>query len=272
MHSPLLCLLTLLSLGVVSAAHGDLCASLDRSDISPSSQRTSDRHSRPQQPLSHLPKDTICELDMQAAARRIGVIVGSSRRGGNGAGIGAWVSQQIQREADAFGVPFNVVTVDPRASPHPFGPVTDGSRLPAQVTNSEDYSSPAIREWSKFVKGCSAFAIVSPEYNGGYPGELKNSIDHLYHEWANKPVLLLTYGSGGGLRVSAQLQTILTSIKMQVLDKPLAVKIPPGYISGPDRVQANSTTFPEFLTEYEPQVTKAVQDMARKLLTPPESS
>ncbi|KAI0695180.1 NADPH-dependent FMN reductase, partial [Cytidiella melzeri] len=128
---------------------------------------------------------------------RVAVIIGSSRQGGNGAGIAAWTSRLLQHHLDASGVPSDVVTVDPRVSPHPFGPVVDGSRFPGQIANPDDYGSPAIRDWSRFISSCSAFAIVSPEYNGGYPGELKNSIDHLYHEWSHKPVLLLTYGGGG---------------------------------------------------------------------------
>jgi NAD(P)H-dependent FMN reductase len=208
---------------------------------------------------------------MQAAVRRIGVIVGSSRKNGNGAGIAAWVSHQIQREVAASGLPFEVVTADPTVAPHPLGPVSDGSYFPAYVKNSEDYPSPAIQEWSRFVKGCSAFAIVSPEYNGGYPGELKNSIDHLFNEWTKKPVLLLTYGTQGGLRVSTQLQAVLTAITMQV-EEPVTVKLPEDFVRGSIRVQADGTTFPEFLTEYEPQVTKAVQEIAKKVLAPPESS
>ena len=204
---------------------------------------------------------------MQAATRRIGVIVGSSRHGGNGAGIAAWVANNLQKQLKASSVPADVVTVDPRVSPHPFGPIIEGHRIPAQIVNAEDYGTPALQEWSKFVSSCSAFAVVSPEYNGGYPGELKNSLDHLYHEWANKPVILLTYGSGGGLRVSDQLKTILTSLKLEVID-PVAVTIPRTFISGSDRVSTNSTEFPEFLKEFEPQVTKAVRDLAGKLSKP----
>ncbi|KAI0094841.1 flavoprotein-like protein [Irpex rosettiformis] len=205
------------------------------------------------------------------AARRIGVIVGSSRKGGNGAGIAAWVANNLKKQLTASRVAADIVTVDPRVSPHPFGPVVEGHRIPAQITSSEDYGTLVLQEWSKFVSSCAAFAVVSPEYNGGYPGELKNSLDHLYHEWANKPVILLTYGSGGGLRVSDQLKTILTSLKLEVLD-PVAVRVPRTFIAGPDRVSTNSTETPEFLNEFEPQVTKAVQDLAKLLTSAPETS
>jgi NAD(P)H-dependent FMN reductase len=39
------------------------------------------------------------------------------------------------------------------------------------------------------------FVIVTPEYNRGYPGTLKNLLDHLYDEWGRKPFGLV--GAGG---------------------------------------------------------------------------
>ena len=67
--------------------------------------------------------------------------------------------------------------------------------------------------------------------------------------------------------MSDQLKTILTSLKLEVID-PVAVTIPRTFISGSDRVSTNSTEFPEFLKEFEPQVTKAVRDLAGKLSKP----
>lgn len=203
------------------------------------------------------------------AARRIGVLVGSSRQGGNGAGIAYWLSTVLKRQLDASGEKVEVITVDPAAPPRPYGPVLDGTKLPAQVTSPSGYSSPAVQEWSKFVSSCHGFAVVSPEYNGGYPGELKNSIDHLYSEWTNKPVLLLTYGGGGGTRAAAQLETVLTAVKLQLLENPVSMKLPREFISGESRVQPNDDNFPQFLSEYEGPVTRAGHQLAQKLFSSP---
>ncbi|KAI0348577.1 hypothetical protein BDW22DRAFT_1386071 [Trametopsis cervina] len=205
---------------------------------------------------------------MQTTTHRVAVIVGSARNGGNGAGLAAWLANVAERQFNASGAAIELVTVDPQEHPEPFGPVLDGSRFPGQVKNPDDYISPAIGEWSRFISSCSALAIVSPEYNGGYPGQLKNSIDQLYHEWSNKPTLLLTYGSGGGLRAQAQLQSILQSVKLQVLADPVAVKLPPSFIGGKDRVLSTGGQFPEFLSAHEPGVTKALLELSERLLNP----
>jgi NAD(P)H-dependent FMN reductase len=49
------------------------------------------------------------------------------------------------------------------------------------------------------------YVLVSPEYNNGMPGGVKNAIDYLYNEWIGKPALIITYGILGGLKSSEQL-------------------------------------------------------------------
>lgn len=202
------------------------------------------------------------------AVQRIGVIVGSSRQGGNGAGIAQWLSSTIHRQINSSGQPVEVITVDPATAPLPLGPVIEGTRFPAQITNAADYASPAVQEWSKFVSSCAGLAIVSPEYNSGYPGELKNALDHLFHEWAGKPVLLLTYGAGGGMKASTQLQVVLPALKMRMLEDQVAIKLPPSYIAGTDRVRAGSEDWPMFLKEYEVEMASAVEQLAKSLVSP----
>lgn len=196
------------------------------------------------------------------------MLVGSSRQGGNGAGIAYWLSTILKRQLNTPNQSVEVVAVNPTVPPHPLGAVVDGSRLPAQVTDPSTYASPAVQEWSKFVSSCAGFAVVSPEYNGGYPGELKNSFDHLFHEWANKPVLLLTYGGGGGTRVAAQLQLLMPAFKMKVVANPVSITLPRSFIGGPDRVLADNDDFPEFLSNYEGPVSSAAAQLARSLFSP----
>ena len=49
--------------------------------------------------------------------------------------------------------------------------------------------------------------VVTPEYNGGMPGVLKNALDHLFAEWTNKAVGFVSYGANGGARAVVQLTT-----------------------------------------------------------------
>lgn len=68
---------------------------------------------------------------------------------------------------------------------------------------SRDENAPAAAHaLSRMVQEADALLIVTPEYNHGYPGVLKNAIDYLYTEYRRKPVGIVTVSAGpfGGLR------------------------------------------------------------------------
>ena len=77
-------------------------------------------------------------------------------------------------------------------------------------------TDPVTQKWSDKIAQAEAFIIVVPEYNGGYPGVLKNALDILYKEWNNKPVGFVGYsgGSSGGTSAVAQLQDVTRAVKM----------------------------------------------------------
>ncbi|RYY89566.1 hypothetical protein EON63_00510 [archaeon] len=86
----------------------------------------------------------------------------------------------------------------PNAPMHPLGPVSVEDVIPALVSGDQRYASDNINDWSRLVRSCSGFTILTPQYNWGYPGELKNALAHLYFEWRDKLVMLVTYGGHGG--------------------------------------------------------------------------
>ena len=196
---------------------------------------------------------------MTVVARKVGLIVASARRGGNAAGIASWLKPVIQSRLNKANQakPFEVITVDPTSAPFPSGPLTDGSKFPAQVTDPKDYSNPAVREWSQFISSCAALVILTPEYNGGYPGELKNALDQLFHEWSKKPVTVISYGGGGGGRAATQLTDLVKNLQMQPTETQPQIKLPGELIGGGDRVQTSST----FLADFQPTVEKAVEEL-----------
>ena len=51
--------------------------------------------------------------------------------------------------------------------------------------------------------------VVTPDYNHGPSGALKNAIDSLYHEWNNKAAGCVRYGGGGGAHVVVQLRLVI---------------------------------------------------------------
>lgn len=58
--------------------------------------------------------------------------------------------------------------------------------------------------------------IVSPEYNHGYPGELKMMLDLLYEEYRGKPILIcgVSRGAFGGTRMVEQLRLVCIGLGM----------------------------------------------------------
>jgi len=76
------------------------------------------------------------------------------------------------------------------------------------------------------VEDADGFVFVTPEYNHGYPGALKNVIDHVWEPWAHKAFGLVTVGgSVGGVRCEEQLRLVINGgLNSQVL--PRAVNVP----------------------------------------------
>lgn len=80
------------------------------------------------------------------------------------------------------------------------------------------YEHAETRAWSETIASFDAFVFVSPEYNRGYSGRLKNAIDYLAQEWAFKPAGIISYGASmtGGLRALEALHDVLNSLHMFV--------------------------------------------------------
>ena len=73
----------------------------------------------------------------------------------------------------------------------------------------QDYTNPAGKTWAERVAKADGVIIVTPEYNHGPPGVLKNVLDWVGPEWVDKPVGLISYGgAAGGARSVEQLRSI----------------------------------------------------------------
>lgn len=70
--------------------------------------------------------------------------------------------------------------------------------------------------WQKTMSRADGLIIVVPEYNRGYPGELKLALDSLYDEYDKKPVGLcgVSSGSFGGARVVEHIKPVLLELGM----------------------------------------------------------
>ena len=90
-------------------------------------------------------------------------------------------------------------------------------------TGRMKYLAPAeqekIKPWRDIVERADGFIVVSPEYNHGYPGELKMLLDSLYQEYKRKPVALCGVSGGpfGGARMVEGLKLVFNELQMPVM-------------------------------------------------------
>lgn len=78
-------------------------------------------------------------------------------------------------------------------------------------------------EWAEIVKRSDALIIVSPEYNHGYPGELKILLDSLFEEYEGKPVGIcgVSIGPIGGARMFVQLAVTCLELRLLPMHPPV---------------------------------------------------
>src|SRR5205814_5111913 len=74
------------------------------------------------------------------------------------------------------------------------------------------YSKPHTKTWAAKIGSFDGYVFVTPEYNHGISGALKNSIDFLFGEWNNKAAGFVSYGGAGGARAVEQLRLVLAEL------------------------------------------------------------
>jgi NAD(P)H-dependent FMN reductase len=140
------------------------------------------------------------------------VVIASTRPGRAGEPIGRWVADWCRRDER-----FSVAVTDLAELALP---LMDEPNLPRM----RQYVREHTRSWSRTVDAADCFVFVMPEYNHGFCAALKNAIDYLHQEWANKPVGFVSYGGqSGGMRAVQMLKPVLTCLRMLPLTDQVAV-------------------------------------------------
>ncbi|PGH16625.1 hypothetical protein AJ80_05127 [Polytolypa hystricis UAMH7299] len=166
-----------------------------------------------------------------SASKSIAVVVSSTRTPRVGPNVAAFVQETVLPNASSANLTLQTVDV---AS---FNlPVYNEAVIPAMVPEKASFAYPHSIAWSAEMKQHSAFIFVVPEYNFGMAAATKNAIDYLYNELVGKPVLIVSYGILGGTNASAQVKTVLTGMKMKVVETRPALSFTGG--NGPDLYKA----------------------------------
>lgn len=73
-----------------------------------------------------------------------------------------------------------------------------------------------MKEWQTKAERADGYIVVTPEYNHGYPGELKMFLDHVYKECNRKPIGFVGVSDGvlGGARGIEQLRLVAIEFQM----------------------------------------------------------
>jgi NAD(P)H-dependent FMN reductase len=142
------------------------------------------------------------EIVMTAEKLRIGIVVGSVRQGRNAEAVSKWMYDFATKRNDA-----DYELVDLVDYKLPFL----GEELPA---DRQDAANTAIKSWSDKMASFDGFIFVAPEYNHAIGGALKNALDYLKPEVANKVAGMVGYGSLGGTRAHENLRLILGELSV----------------------------------------------------------
>ncbi|MFD7834492.1 NADPH-dependent FMN reductase [Streptomyces sp. NPDC059761] len=132
----------------------------------------------------------------------IGIILGSTRPNRVGDQVARWVLEHASRRTDAR---FELLDLRDHPLPHLDEPMPP---------SFGQYQNEHTRRWAETIAGYDGFVIVTPEYNHGIPGVLKNALDYLYAEWNNKALGLVSYGAAGGVRSAEHLRLVAAELQM----------------------------------------------------------
>src|SRR3990170_8708221 len=133
---------------------------------------------------------------------KVAIVIGSTRPGRKADAVAEWVHEIAKKRTDAS---FEVVDIKKFELP-----LLDEATPPSMGK----YSQPHTKAWAAKIDPFDAFVFVTPEYNHGPSGALKNALDFLYREWNNKAAGFVSYGSAGGTRAVEQLRLVMAELQI----------------------------------------------------------
>jgi NAD(P)H-dependent FMN reductase len=142
---------------------------------------------------------------MTAPTSLIALIIGSGRSDRFARYPAAWLTEQLAARAD-----LRFTTVDIREVTLGF---YDEAVPPAKLPR-EFHGNTALEDLSQAIDAADGFLLLTPEYNHGYPAQLKNALDHLFVEFNRKPIAFVGYGNVGAARAIEQLRLVAVELEM----------------------------------------------------------
>jgi len=137
---------------------------------------------------------------------RLGVILASVRPGRRGEPLAAWVDALVATRTDVV-----AELLDLRE-----WPFASYGHKDSPIIAEKSYAAGTLeRRWAERIGELDGFIAVTPEYSHGYPGSLKNALDHIYVPWNYKPIAFVSYGGfAAGARAVEQLRQVAVELRM----------------------------------------------------------
>lgn len=169
----------------------------------------------------------------------IPVILGTARAGRQSEKVAHWMVGQVE----ATGAETELIDV---------------RDYPLTATDASEESEQAKKYIGK-ISAADAYVFVVPEYNHGYPGELKMMLDLGYKQYGGKPALIcgVSNGNFGGARMIEQLEPVLVALGVYPIQWPLLIsRVEEKFITSdelgdealPDRAQKSLAALLKFAT------------------------
>lgn len=145
---------------------------------------------------------------------KLKIILASVRKGRLGERVAKWVTTEL----DANNTQYEMLDLEDYVMPF-----VDAKKVPFAL--EKKYPHKTVQNWSAKIDEGTAYIIITPEYNRGYPASLKNAIDWLGMEWWSKPIAFISYSDGpfGGTRSVEQLRQVVSNFNMYAIRNAISI-------------------------------------------------
>jgi NAD(P)H-dependent FMN reductase len=146
---------------------------------------------------------------------KVQIIIGSARKGRSTPLVANWVKHTADKvladKADIEIVDladFDLPLFDEAISPK---------------YNQDRQPEGDVKQWLDTLARADGYVFVTPEYNHSIPGALKNAIDYVAYQTAQKAATIVSHGGVGGARATEHLRNIAS--EMGLVTTPIAVNL-----------------------------------------------
>jgi NAD(P)H-dependent FMN reductase len=152
---------------------------------------------------------------------RIAIVIGSTRPGGKAKVVAEWAHDIARQRTDAEFALLDIADFDLPLLDEP----EPAMNLDAGRPVADQYTQEHTRAWSEAVGSFDGYVFVTPEYNHGANGALKNAIDFLYHEWRDKAAGFIGYGYTNGARAIESLRLTMAAIQVATVRPAVGISL-----------------------------------------------